>query len=186
LARDAQAIRDELLVRRCQRGETAAFAELIRQWERRLFYFVRRLAPCEADAWDVLQKIWVRVLRDVRRLRDPGALRPWLYRLARNTAVSHFRLEKTYRERTEPDPAGDDARTDEGPLRLKNVEFVHHALNRLPVAFREVLTLHFLEDMPLEEIAAVVGIPPGTVKSRLHYAKRALRELMAAEEKSHE
>jgi RNA polymerase sigma-70 factor (ECF subfamily) len=186
LARDAEAIRGELLVRRCQRGETAAFTELIHWWERRLFYFVRRLAPCEADAWDVLQKTWVKVLRDVRRLRDPGALRAWLYRLARNTAVSHFRLEKAYRERNEPDPAAGDARADDGPLRLENVEFVHHALNRLPVAFREVLTLHFLEDMPLEEIAVVVGIPPGTVKSRMHYAKRALRVLLAAEGKGHE
>jgi RNA polymerase sigma-70 factor (ECF subfamily) len=184
LPRDAQAIRDELLVRRCQRGEADALAELFRRWERRLFYFVRRLAPAEADAWDVLQKTWVQVLRGVRRLRDPAAVRPWLYRLARNTAVSHFRLEKAYRTRNEPCPA-DDARPDAALLRVENVELVHHALGRLPVPFREVLTLHFLEDMPLEEIAAVIGVPPGTVKSRLHYAKRALRDLLRAEGKDH-
>ncbi len=75
MPRDADAIRDELLVLRCQRGEAAAFAELFRRWERRLLYYVRRLTPHEGDAWDVLHTTCMKGLHDLGRLRDPEALR---------------------------------------------------------------------------------------------------------------
>jgi len=183
LARDEQAIRDELLVLRCQRGERAAFAELFHQWERRLFYYVRRLVPQEADAWDTLQKTWLKVLRGIRRLRDPAHLRVWLYRLARNTAVSHFRLERALRTRLESEADVGDMVCSEELFQLEDAELVHHALSRLPLPFREVLTLHYVEDMSLVEISAVLGVPVGTVKSRLYYAKRAMRDLLLSEGK---
>jgi RNA polymerase sigma-70 factor (ECF subfamily) len=183
LTRDEQAIRDELLVLRCQCGEAAAFSELFRQWEQRLFYYVRRLVPQEADAWDTLQKTWLKVVRDIRRLRHPAALRVWLYRLARNTAVSHFRLELALRGRLESEVNVGDTVCSEELSRLENAELVHHTLGRLPLSFREVLTLHFLEDMPLLEMSAVLGVPVGTVKSRLYYAKRAMRDLLLSEGK---
>jgi RNA polymerase sigma-70 factor (ECF subfamily) len=181
VARDADTLRDQFLVLRCQRGEDPAFAELVRCWEGRLYYFIRRLVPREDDAGDVLQKTWMQVLRRIHRLNDPGAFRVWLFRIARSTAVSHFRREMAHRARWEPEADAEGVSDDEGPLRVENVEYLHHGLNRLSVPFREVLTLHFLEDMPVEEIGAVLGIPPGTVKSRLYYAKRALRGLLAEE-----
>ena len=65
---DVQALRDELLVLRCQQGDRRAITSLIAAWEGRLFYYVRRLTPQEADAWDVLQKTWVQVVKDIGRL----------------------------------------------------------------------------------------------------------------------
>jgi RNA polymerase sigma factor (sigma-70 family) len=178
VARDADAIRHELLVLRCQRGEDQAYAELVRYWERRLYYFIRRLVPREDDAGDVLQKTWMHVLRHIHRLNDPGAFRVWLFRIARSTAVSHFRREMAHRAGSEAETGAEAVSDDEGPIRVENVEYIHHGLNRLPLPFREVLTLHFLEDMSIEDIGAVLGIPQGTVKSRLYYAKRALRGLL--------
>jgi Sigma-70 region 2 len=93
VARDADAIRHELLVLRCQREEDEAFAELVRHWERRLYYFIRRLVLREDDAEDVLQKTWMNVLRQIHRLNDPGAFRVWLFRIAGSTAISHGRRE---------------------------------------------------------------------------------------------
>lgn len=156
--------------------------ELIHLWEGRLFYYIRRLVSQESDAWDTLQETWVSVLRGINRLRDPKALSPWLYRTARNQAMNLLR--KRYRERDlfpeEADP-DDIACEEEGGF--ENAERVHFALDQIPLHHREVLTLHFLEDLSLEQIAEVLGIPEGTVKSRLHHAKRALREILEKEDR---
>src|SRR4051812_1532047 len=79
----------EALLRRCPAQDEEALEELIRRWEQKLFYYVRRLVPCEADAWDVLQQTWVRVVNGIGGMRDANKLAPWLYRVARNTAFSH-------------------------------------------------------------------------------------------------
>ena len=73
-----------------------------------------------------------------------------------------------------------------GPLELEDAEQVHRGLASLSRPHREVLTLFFLEDMSVEEVASVLGVPPGTVKSRLHYAKRSLRKVIAEEASRHE
>ena len=185
MPRDKDAVARELLALRCRRGDRAALEELIRTWEARLLYFIRRLVRDEADAWDVLQETWVRVLKGIGSLSEPRSLAPWLYRVTRNTAFSHARSCEPPREPLEDypdasafDPAG-------GAFDFTDAEQVHRGLSALPLPHREVLTLFFLEDLSVEEIATVLGIPPGTVKSRLHYAKRALRKAIA-EESPHE
>lgn len=84
-------IHHQLLVLRCRRGDAAAWRELIAAWEPRLFYYVRRLVPREADAWDVLQQTWLGAYRNLRTLGDPKLLPAWLYRIARNQAISSRR-----------------------------------------------------------------------------------------------
>ena len=77
MPRDKQAILQELLILRCQRGERLAFDELARQWEGRLLYYVRRLVASEEDAWDVMQATWLRVCKGIRSLESPDRLGPW-------------------------------------------------------------------------------------------------------------
>lgn len=91
MTKDRQAILLELLVLRCQRGDKQALDELIRQWQERLLYFVRRLVATEEDAWDVLQQTWLILVRRIRSLDDPHRLPAWLYQIARRTAMSHWR-----------------------------------------------------------------------------------------------
>ena len=91
MPRDKQAILQELLVLRCQRGESQAFDELVRLWEERLFYYIRRLVGSEEDAWDVLQQTWLRVFKGIKTLRDRDRLSVWLYQLARSAVLSHWR-----------------------------------------------------------------------------------------------
>jgi len=176
----------ELLALRCRRGDRAALEELIRTWEARLLYFIRRLVPHEADAWDVLQDTWLRVLNGIGTLSNPRSLAPWLYRVARNTALSHVRSREPPLASLEDHPdafAGDAAN---GPLDFDDAEQVHRGLLSLSLPHREVLTLFFLEDLSIEEVATVLGVPQGTVKSRLHHAKRALRKVIAREASRHE
>ena len=177
---ESDRIRQELLVRRCQKGERRALEELVSAWERRLFFYVRRLVSDEQDAWDILQETWLKVFRGLGTLRDPASLPMWLYRVARNTAMG--RLRKQYQDRALVEEVG--SRIEAGPEiepTFVNAEQVRFHLGRLALPHREVLTLFFLDDLSIEEIAEVVQAPVGTVKSRLHYAKQALRRELEKE-----
>jgi RNA polymerase sigma-70 factor (ECF subfamily) len=180
--RTAEAIYQELLVLRCRRGEKAALEELVHTWENRLLYFIRRLVDQEQDAWDVLQQTWLRVLSGIGALREPQRLGPWLYCVARHATFDHGHIRATYRRFLKDYQAT--APADEAPDRegVENAEQLHRGLVQLPVPQREVLTLFFLEDFSIDEIAQILDVPAGTVKSRLHYAKKALRAVLGKEE----
>ena len=182
MQRTTEAIYQELLALRCRRGEKAALEELVRTWEKRLFYFVRRLVDNEADAWDVLQETWVRVLSGLGALRESRSLGPWLYCIARHAAFNHGQLRATYSRLLQDYPAAAPAHEDSAREEFENAEQVHHGLVQLSLPHREVLTLLFLEGFSIEEIAQVLDVPAGTVKSRLHHAKRALRAVLGKEE----
>jgi RNA polymerase sigma-70 factor (ECF subfamily) len=177
-------IHHELLVMRCQRGERAALEELVATWERRLFYFIRRLGCEEQDAWDVLQQTWLKVLRGLGGLREPRTLAPWLYRIARNTAINHGQMRSLHRERLHDLECAGDREDDPGPRNFEDAEQIHHGLLQLSLPHREVLTLYFLESMTVEQIASVLEVPAGTVKSRLYHARRALRDVLTKEDKN--
>ena len=182
MPRTAEAIYQELLVLRCRHGEKAAWEELVGTWEKRLFYFIRRLVDNEADAWDVLQQTWVRVLSGIGALREPRSLGPWLYRVARHAAFNHGQVRATYRQLLQDYPAAPPADKDPAREEFENAEQVHHGLLQLSLPHREVLTLCFLEDFPVEAIAHILDVPVGTVKSRLHHAKKALRAVLGKED----
>ena len=173
------AVRSELLLLRHRAGDPAALPELVALWERPLLYYLRRLAGSEEDAWDALQETWYRVVRELPRVRDGRALPAWLYVVARNTAFTQRRR----RAPVEPLPDDEDApelpaETPEPSLAGFDPLDIHRALARLSLVHREVLTLHFLEGFAVAEIGIITGSAEGTVKSRLHYAKRALRGLL--------
>jgi RNA polymerase sigma-70 factor (ECF subfamily) len=166
-----------LLVVRYQRGDRGAFEDIVRLWETSLFYYLRRLAASEADAWELLQETWLKLFRSLGSLRDPQAFPAFLYKTARNTALSRLRNREladaeNYPVEVHDESAGDDIST------FDNAEQVHHALDQLPLLQREALTLYFLEDLSLDEMAATLDVPLGTVKSRLHYAKLAMRKII--------
>src|SRR4051812_23919836 len=181
MARTPRQIEDERLALRCRLGEPGAFAELVATMERPLLYFARSIVRDDDAALDVLQAVWMTAFRDLRRLEQPGALRSWLYRVTRGHAVDHVRRDvaRASAERPLADEAEGVAAPQEEPrFDTEDAEALHRALDALDVRHREVLVLHFLEDLPVDEVAAVVGCPPGTVKSRIFHAKRALKEAL--------
>lgn len=170
--------RDEWIALRCQHGEPEAFAELIREMERPLLYFAQKLVNDEDKALDVLQEVWMKVFRNIRHLQKPKLLRAWLYRLTRGLAIDRVRKEvageRREKERFEEMVAPDDCPF----LNSIDAAALHLALDTLDTRYREVVVLHFLEEMTISEIAGVLGCPAGTVKSRLYYAKKALKEIL--------
>lgn len=170
---------DELIVVRCQLGERAAFDLLIRRWSPMLYGHARRLAGDDEKARDLAQDIWLRVLRGIAGLRDPGQFRAWLFGIAHRAFAD--RLRTRYAEPAavalDPEELATVPFDDE-----MQVEVLLRHLGRLPMSERELLTLFHLQELSLEEVASVLDIPVGTVKSRLFRARAALRALMRPEE----
>lgn len=187
IERTSQQIRDELLVLRCRRRDLAAWDELVACWNDRLHYFLRRLIDHEQDAANVLQEVWLGAFRNIGNLKQDARLAPWLYTIARRAAMNHYRGRYAHDEASAVDieshePIGD---RDE-QLDVDNAEQIHFGLGRLPLPEREILTLYFLDDLAVAEIAAVLEIPAGTVKSRLSKARGSLRRILDEEAARHE
>jgi RNA polymerase sigma-70 factor (ECF subfamily) len=185
---DKQILECTLLVHRCQRGDRSAFERIVAMWERPLFYYLRRLAPSEEDTWDLLQETWLKVFRAIGSIRDPRTLPAFLYRTARNNAISRLRIPGFHEITTTgngADLASLQPSTDDDVSAFDDAEQVHHALDQIPLAQREALTLFFLRDLSLEEIAELLAVPVGTVKSRVYYGKQAIRKILSSEDGDH-
>jgi len=173
----AELIYERLLVVRAQAGDEAAFAELVECYSPRLRYFLRKLLSSTDGAEDALQDVWLDVFRHLPRLADPQAMVAWLYRIARDRAFGRLRKTRTV-EPLDESQIADVASAEEPEFAVEDAARVHAALDGLPPEQREVLVLRFLEDMSYEQIARVVGCQLGTVRSRIHYGKQALRRLL--------
>ncbi len=170
-------VRDEWLALRCKLRTPGAFEDLIGELEPPLLYYVSKLLNDESRAFDLLQEVWLAAYRGIRRLEDPQALRVWMYRIAHGLAVDRIRSDVS-RERAEREWAQSQERGEEESFDADDAAAIHRALDELDVKHREVLVLHFLNDVSISEIASVVGCPEGTVKSRIYHAKRALKDVL--------
>jgi RNA polymerase sigma-70 factor (ECF subfamily) len=177
-----QPTRDEWIALRCQHGESSAFEDLVREMERPLYYFAQKLVNDESKALDVLQEVWLKAFRTIGRLENPRSVRAWLYRLTRGLAIDLVRKEVAERRREHEHAEDRPEAGEEVSFTEDDATALHEGLDKLDVGHREVLVLHFLEDMSMTEIAEVLGCPAGTVKSRLHYAKRALKKALRKEQ----
>ncbi len=183
---------DELLAVRCQLGEMEAFDALVERWHPALRSYLRKMTGDEEAAAELVQETWLRVLRGLPRLRNPARLRPWLFGIARRVVMD--RLRERYATQ-----GGDGSRnlsldaTAESPARTpdemidptaaidttgltQEIEAMRGELGALPVTERETLTLFYLHELSLTEVAEIQAVPTGTVKSRLNRARRMLRE----------
>jgi RNA polymerase sigma-70 factor, ECF subfamily len=168
----------EWIALRCQSGERSAFEDLVAVMERPLLYYATSLTGSQDSGLDVLQEVWIRVLRDIRKLKDPGSLRSWLYTITHGIAVDRIRRNVS-RERAEQAELEDFQEAEEPSFADQDAAAIQQALSQIGLRHREVLVLHFLEDLSIAEIAEVVRCSEGTVKSRMHYAKRAMKEILS-------
>lgn len=165
---------DEWLVVRCQLGQRPAFDELIQRWNEPLWKYVRRLTGDDEAANEIVQDVWLRVLRGISRLRDGSKLRAWLFGIARRALMDRLREEYAAPAVSAVDLA--DLPADDTPVTLEeDLTTLQHELTRLPAIEREVLTLFYLQELSLGEVAEVLEVPVGTVKSRLFRARQLLR-----------
>lgn len=168
---------------RAQTGDREALEALLKAVQAPLARYVLRLVGDAALAEDVLQEVFIRIYRKLRWLREPGLFRPWAYRIATREAFRALKRERRWSEqlrdeavlRTLP------AEPDDWQRPAGLVERLPQLVARLSPASRAVLLLHYLHGLPLEEVAAVLGVSAGTVKSRLSYGLAGLRRLLSEE-----
>jgi RNA polymerase sigma-70 factor (ECF subfamily) len=176
----AERLYERLLVLRCQTGDGNAFTELVERYDRRLRYYLRKMLQETDRLDDLAQETWLDVFRSLPRLLEPGAFGAWFYRLARDRAYRELRKRSMpCRPLGEAELAVTNGAPDD--FSAEDAARVHRALDDLEPEHREALVLRFLEEMSYEDIARVTACPLGTVRSRLHYAKRALRRALEAE-----
>ena len=168
----------EWIALRCQSGDADAFEDLVAAMERPLLYYATSITGNQDSGLDVLQEVWIKAFRGISKLKDPGALRSWLYSITHGIAVDRIR-RNTARERAEQVELEDFQVADEPSFAAEDAAEIHQALSELGLKHREVLVLHFLDDLSIAEIAKVVGCSEGTVKSRMHYAKQAMKEILS-------
>lgn len=177
----SEQIVDEILVMDCQSGRAEALDLLVSRWQKRLWRYACRLTGDAEGAWEVTQEGWLGIVRGIRRLNDPARFRPWAYRIVTNKANDWIK-RKIKRSASEPeDPREPQAR--DGRQASETSADLEAILSRLPERSRTALTLYYLEELDVTEIARVLNIPAGTVKSRLHTARAEFkRQWQAANE----
>ena len=119
-------------------------------------------------------------------LREPRKLPVWLYSIARQTVISHLRKKYSRQILYQGKENAPDIEDCNSQYVFDNAEQVHYGLSRISLQHRDILTLFFLQDLSLEEIAETLQVPEGTVKSRIYYAKKALKKVLEKEAKKYE
>jgi len=173
--------REQLPVPQARAGEPAAWDTLFKRYQLPLYVYVFELVHDEQASLDVVQETFINAVRHIGSLRDDGKFGSWLFGIAHQKCVQRWRRqsrEEIMREELADASRDFDDSPDELLIRQEQEAEFMSLLHQLPLTQRSVLLLHFVEDFSLEEIAGITGAPPGTVKSRLHYSKRALRKLI--------
>jgi RNA polymerase sigma-70 factor (ECF subfamily) len=183
------------LVRRCVAGDAAAWEDIVLRYNRRIFNICYRFAGSQDDAQDLTQDVFIRMYRTLSSFdADKASFNTWITTVARNLLVDHFRKSKQDRITDSMDATlgGDE---DEGPTlgeriedqgpspeakvqRRETSEMVHEALQKLSPELREAVILRDLQDMDYREIAQVLRVPEGTVKSRINRGRTELARLL--------
>jgi RNA polymerase sigma-70 factor (ECF subfamily) len=182
---------DQVLIERFKQGDMNAFDQLVYRYETKIYQYAYRLTQSNEDAADVVSETFVRMYTSLKNFRGDSQLSTWLYRVVSNVyfdfrkrerSHDHLPLEfpsddgTTEMERQIEDPNAPDL--DEHVLQLERQRILMGAISRLPEYQRAMVVLFHVEDRSYEEIAQILNLPLGTVKSRLNRARIALKELL--------
>ena len=177
---------DDLLVLASQAGDASAFERLVARWHPRLLRHARRLTGDADAASDVAQDTWIAVVRGLPRLRDPARFGAWALRIAGRRAADWIGRRVRARTRVAAahealkGAAGADAAADDRITRLRT------AVRALAAPDRLLVTLYYVDGYSVAETAVIVGVPAGTVKSRLFHARERLRAELEVSDGAHE
>ena len=173
--------REQLPVPQAKAGEPEAWDALFRRYQLPLYVYVFELVHDEQASLDLVQETFIAAVRHIGSLRDDGKFGSWLFGIAHQKCIQRWRKQSREKVLLDEIPESADefeGRPDDWLIRREQEAEFMKLLNQLPLPQRSVLLLHFVEDFSLEEIAGITGTPIGTVKSRLHYAKRVLKKLL--------
>lgn len=174
---------EKLPVREAQAGEPAAWDTLYRRYQLPLYTFIQEMVRNEQLSLDLVQETFIRASRHLGGLREVDRFGSWLFGIAHQLVRRHVQRHAHPEEQPlelAAEMAGSEPGPDDWLIRREEETAFRDALRRLSPDHREAFMLHYLEEFSVEEIAQATGAQPGTVKSRLHYARKELRKQLAA------
>ncbi|HKW31180.1 MAG TPA: RNA polymerase sigma factor [Verrucomicrobiae bacterium] len=173
--------REQLPVLQARAGEPGAWDALFHRYQLPLYVYVFELVNDEQTSLDIVQETFIAAVRHIGSLRDDNKFGSWLFGIGHQKCIQRWR-----KQNREDNLCGEIAELPDEFENSPDTLLIRHEqeaefmnlLDRLPLPQRAVLLLHFIENFSLEEIARITNTPLGTVKSRMHHAKRALRKLV--------
>jgi len=168
--RSVEQLVDEILVMDCQRGSVKAMEMLVCRWQKRLWKYACNMTGDTEAAWDITQESWLGIIKGMRKLHDPARFKAWAYRITTNKSIDWIKKNRTAKKVGLDDVQGHQ-HEDEKDAGLKEL------LEKLDIKKRAVLNLRYFEQLSIPEIGIALKIPTGTVKSRLHSARKELKGL---------
>jgi len=175
-------LENELLVLRCCQGDSVAFSQLVANWQERLWQYAYRLTLSDAAAYDIAQETWCAAVVGLRKLKDVDAFPSWLFGIHHRKCVDWIRKEQRRIRKTRA--LSERANPNSDPPNNEEQDLLEVAIRKLPADRKALIALRYKEGFSAEQIAEVLGIPAGTVKSRLQRTIDKLRTLV--EQESHE
>ena len=182
-----RASQDLLLVRAILDGDEAAYARLVERYQKMVASVAWRYGTPRQEIEDLVSEVFIKAYGALDRYRPEHPFSTWLYRLAANHVVDHGRKARKERYRVEmPEQLADDAAgAGENVEAAERAKLVRHALGQLQPHYRDVLFLVYVEGLKVDETAATLGVPEGTVKTRLMRGREALRKVLVRENPEH-
>ena len=163
------------LVLRSQTGDREALDLLLRGIQDDLARYITSLMTGSSDAPDVLQEVLLKIVRKMGTLRDPSLFRPWVFRIASREAFAKLRAEKEWQLLIDPDTDANEIGAETQDDSMVSSIDIPRLIEKLSLASRSVIALHYMEGLTQTEIATALGLSVGTVKSRLAYGLTQLR-----------
>jgi RNA polymerase sigma-70 factor, ECF subfamily len=181
---------DAALVRAAQSGAPAAYSELVRRYQDRIYTVIAGMISAREDALDLTQETFLKAYTALHRFRQDAGFYTWLYQIAVHLCIDYNRKRKRYQEPlpldgnllhdlgAEPQDMSPTHDPERSTINVHLRAAIHTALQRLPEPFRTAVILHDIDGLSQEEIATIMRCPLGTAKSRIQRGRRQLRELL--------
>ena len=182
---------EQALVQQARQGDEGAFAALVEQNQGRIYHLALRMTGNPDDAAELCQEAFLNAWKGLGKFQGESSFSTWLYRLTQNVCIDFLRKQKRQqhvsltfsddedegKELSVPDP---EPLPEERVIFNEKQEAIRNAMNALPVDFREILELRVVRQLPYEQIAQIMDLPVGTVKSRLARARLQLKKRLDA------
>ncbi|MCP4259306.1 MAG: RNA polymerase sigma factor [Planctomycetes bacterium] len=168
--RSVEQLVDEILVMDCQSGRVKAMEILVSRWQKRLWRYAYNLTGNSEASWDITQESWLSIIKGIRKLHDPARFKAWAYRITTNKSIDWIRKRKAVKQ------VSIEEIEEQQSSRTKDTS-VTELLEKLDIGKKVVLSLYYFEQLTILEISVALKIPKGTVKSRLHSARKELKKL---------
>jgi RNA polymerase sigma-70 factor (ECF subfamily) len=167
-------MQDAILIEKCKEGDMEAYEKLVKRYMKKAYNVALYYTKNPSDAWDISQQGFVNAWKGIKRFDTKSPFFPWLYAIIKNEALTRFKKEKKEEKKESGLPLKILVSPEEHLEEKERIEKLTQALSKLDKEKKEIIYLRHYANMSYREISEALGLPEGTIMSRLYYARKAL------------